>query len=111
MQKLYSLASDNSTAGGTICVAIAPEPLAMVPTPSCKRLANCPDEITARQNDLAALYENAGLPVGSSLLRNEVSKELGKKISVSEDADPAPQGDASGRHCHAQGFQGSSASR
>ena len=45
MQKLYSLASDNSTAGGTICVAIAPEPLAMVPPPSCKRLANCPDEI------------------------------------------------------------------
>jgi hypothetical protein len=49
----------------------------------CCAVDNCPDEITPRLNDLAALYEYVGLPVGSALKRIDVSAELGKKISAS----------------------------
>jgi len=49
----------------------------------CRAVDNCPDEITARLNDLAALYEYVGLPSESGLARNDVYEELRNKTSAS----------------------------
>jgi hypothetical protein len=44
---------------------------------------SCPDEITPKLGSLEALYRYVGLPVGSSLQQQEVSKELYNKIRKS----------------------------